>query len=91
MTGGFNNWKLALTKERGFPKHESSIVHIHASSNYQEYISRANSRTSIINVLDRGRTVQIQKNRQRLMKIASGLLFCSRQMISLRGHDENER
>jgi hypothetical protein len=90
VIGGYNNWKLALTKDRGFSRHENSIAHIQASSNYQEYMLRAKNQTIVGNVLDHGRIAQIQKNRQRLMKIASALLFCSRQMISFRGHVEDE-
>ncbi|CAF1415793.1 unnamed protein product [Adineta ricciae] len=37
-----------------------------------------------------GRVEIIKKNRQRLTKIASTVLLCSRQSIALRGHDENE-
>ena len=90
VIGGYNNWKLALTKERGFSRHESRIAHIEAFSNFQEYILRSKNQTTVANVLDHGRITQIQKNRQRLMKIASTLLFCSRQMISFRGHTEDE-
>ena len=54
-------------------------------------MARSTDETTVMNVLDRGRVEQIRKNRQRVMKITSALLFCARQMISYRGHDENER
>ena len=79
-----------MAKDRGFPKHESSGAHIQANWNYQEYMLRSENQRTVANVLDHGRIAQIQKNRQRLMKIASTLLFCSRQMISFRGHTEDE-
>lgn len=91
VVGGFKNWKHSLTKGHGFQKHEVSIAHRQATANYQQYRSRSTNQTTVLDVLDRGRIEQIHKNRQRLLKIASALLFCARQMISIRGHDENER
>ncbi|CAF1489142.1 unnamed protein product [Adineta ricciae] len=90
VTCGYDNWKLALVKERGFSKHASTATHIQASANYQEYVARSEHQMAVTNVLDHGRILQIQKNRERLMKIASTLHFCSRQMIAFCGHEENE-
>ena len=89
--GGFQNWRKALIKGYGFQKHEICISHIQATTNYQQYVTRSTNQTTVRDVLDRGRVEQIRKNRQRLVKIASALLFCAKQMISFRGHDETEK
>jgi hypothetical protein len=79
-----------MTKAQGFRKHEISVSHKYAASNYQQFILRTNSQTTVKDVLDKSHVETIRKNRQRLSKIASAVLLCSRQSIPLRGHDENE-
>ena len=78
-----------MTKNQGFVKHESSTTHKYAFIAYQEYVAREKSQASVINVIEKSRVESIRRNRQRLTKIASALLLCSRQLISLRGHNEN--
>lgn len=78
-----------MTK-KGLSKHEASVVHIKATANYNEYILREKSKLNVIDVVDKGRIEQIRKNRERLVKIASTIFLCARQMIPLRGHFENE-
>ncbi|CAF1366267.1 unnamed protein product [Rotaria sordida] len=87
---GFCNWKKALDMKAGFKQHESSEAHVQAAVNYQQYLLRYNTQTSVINILDTGRSQQIKRNRDRISKIASTVLLCSRQMIALRGHCEDE-
>ena len=87
---GYNNWKNALDKRKGLPQHESSLAHVSATANYNEYLLREKSKLNVINVADKGRVEQIRKNRERLMKIASTIFLCGRQMIPLRGHFEDE-
>ncbi|CAF3818324.1 unnamed protein product [Adineta steineri] len=79
-----------MTKTQGFRKHELSVSHKFATSNYQQFVLRTNSQTTVKDVLDKGRIELIRKNRQRLSKIASAVLLCARQSIALRGHDEND-
>ncbi|CAF3478552.1 unnamed protein product [Rotaria socialis] len=90
FTTGFNAWRRALEKDRGFDKHVKSILHITAAKNYDGYKNRLQSNTSVINLLDKSRTELIKQNRAKLMKICSTILLCARQMIALRGHVENE-
>ena len=85
---GYSNWKNALAKSQGFPKHEISGSHKYAVLNRQQFTLRTNTQTTVIDVLDKGRIELIRKNRQRLVKVASAILLCSRQLSSLRGHDE---
>ena len=46
---GCNNWKSALDKKKGLPKHESSLAHITATANYNEYLLREKSKQNVIN------------------------------------------
>ena len=85
----YSNWKNAMTKNQGYAKHEASTAHKYASLNYQQCPAREKSQNSVVNVLDKARAESIRRNRERLAKITSALLICSRKLISLRGHDEN--
>ncbi|CAF5224104.1 unnamed protein product, partial [Rotaria magnacalcarata] len=87
---GFNSWKHACSTNQGFLKHQYSKSHIQAHVNFEEYISRKNSASSILQVIDRSRTEIIKQNRQKLAKIVSALHLCCRQMIAIRGQLESE-
>jgi hypothetical protein len=58
--------------------------------NFDEYIVRKRSSSSVLQVLDRSRNEMIEQNRAKLMKIVSLLHICGRQMIAIRGHSESE-
>jgi hypothetical protein len=91
LSNGFKNWKKALDKTKGFDQHLQSQGHILAASSYATYQQRERSQCNVIQTLDKGRIEQIRRNRERIAKIASALLLCSRQAIGIRGHDESER
>jgi hypothetical protein len=86
---GYNQWKYALENKRGLKQHETSAAHLTATAAYHEFLLREKTGSTVLNVADRGRNEQIRKNRDRLIKIASTILLCGRQMISLRGHEEH--
>ena len=88
---GFNNWKKALTKQSGLIKHASSQSHITAAKNYLSYKQQQQTDSNVLKKLDSSRAIQIRKNRDRLIKICSKLRLLARQMISFRGHEENEQ
>ncbi|CAF4263562.1 unnamed protein product [Rotaria sp. Silwood2] len=46
--------------------------------------------SNVLKQLDNSRAILIRKNRDRLVKISSTLLFLTRQIISFRGHQEDE-
>ena len=50
---------------------------------------RKKSQSNVVNVADKARIEQIRKSGERLIKISSTIWLCARQMIPLRGHDEN--
>lgn len=37
---GFSNWRAALSKDKGFKKHESSAAHLRAMQQWQERLNR---------------------------------------------------
>lgn len=88
---GYNNWKRALENGSGLQKHEQSQSHINATKNLHSFKLRQELQLSVVNSLDTGRSLLVRRNRDRLIKIASTLLLLAKQMIELRGHDENER
>ena len=88
---GFNNWKKALAKQSGLIKHASSQAHITATKNYLSFRQQQERNSNVLKQLDSSRVIQIRKNRDRLTKICSTLRLLARQMISFRGHDENEQ
>ena len=90
-TSGFSNCKNALGKDGGLMKHASSQSHVLSMKSYQSFKHIQDTDSTVINRLNHGRTVQIRKNRDRLIKICSTLHLLARQMISFRGHDENEK
>ncbi|CAF1143733.1 unnamed protein product, partial [Rotaria sordida] len=90
-TSGFNNWKKALQKDTGLIKHALSQSHIIATKHYLSSKQREETNSSVIKKLDSGRAFQIRKKRDRLVQICSTLHFLASQMISFRGHEENEQ
>jgi len=90
VSSGYNNWKRALENGSGFKKHASSQLHIVASKNYESYKLRRETNTTVIDKLDSGRAQQIRRNRDRLIKICSTVHLLAKQMISFRGHEEQE-
>ncbi|CAM4869410.1 unnamed protein product, partial [Rotaria socialis] len=88
---GFNNWRKALDKSGGFIRHVSSQAHISATKNYLTYKQQQETNSNVVKQLDSCRAIQIRRNRERLTKICSTLRFLARQMISFRGHEENEK
>ena len=88
---GFNNWKRALEKTSGLIKHASCQAHIIATKNYLSYKQQQETNSNVLKSLYSCRTIQIRKNRDRLIKICSTLQLLARQMISFRGHEESEK
>ena len=90
VSSGFRNWKRVLEKGKDFDRHITIQGHITATNNYLSYQQRINIKQTVIDILDSSRAQHIRRNRDRLIKIASLLLLCSRQMIAIRGRNEKE-
>ena len=87
---GFNSWKRAFCANQGFLNHQNTQSHKLAEINYKQYIARTSSATTVLQVMDKSRNALIKRNREKLIKIASTLHLCARQMIAIRGHEEDE-
>lgn len=87
---GFNRWKRAFGSNTGFLKHQGTQSHIKAEWNYKECLARRSLGASVGQVINRAHIEEVKNNRQKLVRIVSALNLCARQMIALRGHDENE-
>jgi hypothetical protein len=90
-TTGFNNWKRWLESNSGLIKHALCQSHVIATKNYESYKQRQETNSNVINKLDAVQLIHIRKNRDFLMKICSRLHLLLRQMISFKGHEENEQ
>lgn len=81
---GFNNWSKAVQK---FKSHESCDSHKNSESclvNFTESLLSG----SICAKLDKQYSKEVDENRKYLKKVCETVVFCARQGIALRGHDE---
>ena len=78
----------AILEDLGSSKLGGGVI---ATTNYLSYQQRIKTNQTVIDILDSGRIQHIRQNRTRLIKIASLLLLCCRQMIPIRGHNEDEK
>lgn len=83
---GFQNWKKGVEK---FKSHESSEAHRSSIEKLRAYESSL-KRGSVTVQLISQRASEIEENKKYLESICETLLFCARQGIALRGHDEKE-
>jgi len=91
VTAGFDNWKKALEKGRGFQKHCTSQSHGHAEKSYRDFIEGKAVDTQLSEEKDREvsrRQELIHRNRQTVQRIFSVVRFIARLTLPFRGHDE---
>ncbi|XP_022176471.1 zinc finger MYM-type protein 1-like [Myzus persicae] len=84
---GYSNWKKAIEK---FNNHQKSIMHLESSVRVDEFIKRLRSNSTIVDKLDSQHTKVVAENRQYLSTVLQTILYCARQGIALRWHDESE-
>ena len=65
--------------------------HIIATKNYLSYKQQQETNLNAVKNVYSCRAIQTRKNRDRLIKICSTLRLLARQMVSFRGHEENEK
>lgn len=83
---GFQNWKKGVEK---FKTHESSEAHKSATERFKSYESSLRKGSVAVQVISQ-RASEIEENKKYLKLVCESLLFCARQGIALRGHDETE-
>ncbi|KAL4104693.1 hypothetical protein QTP88_019975 [Uroleucon formosanum] len=82
---GFSKWKKAV---KVFEKHEKS--NSHQSNNIKlNCLKEANKSGTVIEKVNQKYSEEVQENRLYLEALCESLIFCGRQSIVLRGHDES--
>lgn len=87
ISTGYNNWRDAFTKARGFAKHEQSSAHQHAVMCVVKIPATTVDVGELLNDTHaEGKSVA----RQSLLKILSNIRFLARQALPLRGDGTGE-
>ncbi|KAL4085328.1 hypothetical protein QTP88_027187 [Uroleucon formosanum] len=82
---GFSKWKKAV---KVFEKHEKS--NSHQSNNIKlNCLKEANKSGTVIEKVNQKYSEEVQENRLYLEALCESLIFCGRQSIALRGHNES--
>lgn len=89
---GFNNWKTALEKDKGFTKHASSQCHLKSAVAWSQMKQREETGETIANLLG---PTQIEKNRYYIKSIGEVVKFLAVNELPLRGslespHDDQD-
>ena len=79
---GYQNWKHALEKARGFQKHEMSKAHKEATI---RYVKSSSNQPDVVDMVSSEAEKQRFKNRQMLVEILTNIRFLARQGLLLRG------
>lgn len=80
----FDNWKKA---KEWFKVHGECKYHVNSVSQALDFLKFMSDRSrSVINIIDKDRKMQVQKNRNNLQPIIEAIILCGRQEIALRGH-----
>ena len=87
LKGGFNNWKAALDKTKGFTKHSTSVTHRKAMRAWVESENRTSSNTTIQNLVFQDR---IENNRYYVKSIADCMKFLIMNELAFRGESGKE-
>ena len=93
-TAGFDSWKKALEKGRGFRKHGESQSHSHAEKSYRDFIEGKAVDMQLSEERDREvsrRQETVRRNRQTLQRVFSVVRFIARLSLPFRGHDETQQ
>jgi hypothetical protein len=86
ISNGFNNWKSATERNRGFRKHEESEMH---KNSIDRLLIVPNSSGDVGELLSSTHTADKKRNMKTLLKILSSIRFLARQGISLQGNNYN--
>ena len=90
---GFNSWKKALEKGRGFRQHNESQSHSHAEKSYRDFMDGKAIDTQLSEEKDREvsrRQEVVRRNRQTVQRIFNVVRFIARLALPFRGHDETQ-
>lgn len=86
-TTGFDHWEYALTKTKGFHKHELSNCHEQALNRLYKI---PKSHTNIDILINEKHADTTKTNREYLIKVISSISYPARQGLALRTEDPND-
>lgn len=89
VSTGFRNWKNALGKQGTIVCHDTCESHKVAMVSWQDYRRNTELGTTVIDRLDSTHNKLIQENRHYIQTLAQVLLYCAKQCLPLRGHNES--
>ena len=84
---GYDNWKDALVKKRGFAAHEQSDCH---KKSVEKTITLPETTEGVGELLDTLHASEKAIARQALLKILSNVRFLARQVLPIRGYGKEE-
>lgn len=82
---GFSKWKKAV---KVFENHEKSNSH-RSSNTKLNSLKEADKSGTVVEKVNQQYSEEVQENRLYLGALCESLIFCGRQSIALRGHDES--
>lgn len=83
----FSNWKKAIEE---FNKHEATKYHKNSILDADNLLSIYNKSKESIDVqLNNKLKIEIQENSKKLIPIIETIIFCGRQGLALRGHNDS--
>lgn len=87
VTTGYSAWKTALSKDKGFERHNNSAEHLHAISIQIEQRKRIESGTSVSELVN---TSVLEKRRYYCKSIIEVIMFLVGNRLALRGDWDDE-
>lgn len=88
---GFNNWKKASEKCKGFSRHNSGEEHVKCQAKWDMYKnSKVDGENSVLAQINQAHLNLVQENREYIKILARVLLFTANQGIAQRAHDESQ-
>lgn len=87
VTVPLNKFSKLFGKDGDLLSHNSAKYHKNAVLTGENFLSTFNKPESeILNLIDRGRLVQVKENREKLKPIINSIIFLGKQGIAFRGH-----
>ena len=73
-------------------KHATLHYHKNAMADLQSFLARMKQqRPSVLELMQSAHTIQVQKNRAKLLSILQSIIWCGKQNIALRGHRDDDK
>ena len=87
---GFSDWQHATGQKYGLTLHNSSVEHLRCMLEWDQFKVREKEGTHVVNLIDKAAITLRDQNRYYIKTLAEAIIFCAKQEIALRGHEENE-